>query len=147
MTGGNVTDQGSSAVTGRGLAYATHSNPIINDGDFEKALGSGTGVFTYEIDGMEPQTTYYVRAFAINSGGVAYGGNVEYTTSSFTDMGYPYETENCVVWISNSPSSTHDVIDNAGIPAGYLIFGWRLDMILAQYHFQQILRPILKYCL
>ena len=30
MTGGNVTDQGSSAVTFRGVTFPTHSNPITS---------------------------------------------------------------------------------------------------------------------
>ena len=39
-------------------------------------------------------------------------------------MGYPYETQSCVVWKSPGNSYTHDVIDNAGISPGYLIVGW-----------------------
>ena len=123
MTGGNVTDQGSSAVTFRGVTFATHSNPMATSTPLP-IIGNGTGSFTYELDGMDPTYTYYVRAYAINSTGITYGANVEYVVPGFADMGYPYETQSCVVWKSPGNSYTHDVIDNTSIYTGYLIVGW-----------------------
>jgi uncharacterized protein (TIGR02145 family) len=76
--GGNITQDGGAPVTARGVAYGTSSSPttsgsITND-------GTGTGVFTSTLTGLTPSTTYYVRAYATNSVGTAYGNEVTFTT-------------------------------------------------------------------
>jgi uncharacterized protein (TIGR02145 family) len=78
-TGGDVTQDGGTPVTARGVAYGTSSSPttsgtITND-------GTGTGVFTSTLAGLTPSTTYNVRAYATNSVGTAYGNEVTFTTS------------------------------------------------------------------
>ncbi len=78
-TGGDVAQDGGSPVTALGVAYGTSSSPttsgtITND-------GTGTGVFTSTLTGLTPSTTYYVRAYATNSVGTAYGNEVTFTTS------------------------------------------------------------------
>ncbi len=72
---GNVTDEGGSAVTGRGVVYNTAPNPTIFTGTV-MASGSGPGVFTVNMSGLTENTTYYVRAYATNSDGTAYGNQV-----------------------------------------------------------------------
>jgi uncharacterized protein (TIGR02145 family) len=77
-TGGDVTQDGGAPVTARGVAYGTSSSPstsgsITND-------GTGMGVFTSTLTGLNPSTTYYVRAYATNSVGTAYGNEVTFTT-------------------------------------------------------------------
>ncbi|MEI6898454.1 MAG: hypothetical protein WCL00_01145, partial [Bacteroidota bacterium] len=54
--GGNVTQDGGSTVTARGLAVNLQHNPTINDGVID--FGSGTGVFSSGIQGFEKNTTY-----------------------------------------------------------------------------------------
>ena len=78
-TGGDVTQDGGTPVTMRGVAYGTSSGPttsgsITND-------GMGTGVFISALTGLTPSTTYYVRAYATNNVGTAYGNEVTYTTT------------------------------------------------------------------
>ena len=79
-TGGDVTQDGGTPVTARGVAYGTSSSPttsgsITND-------GTGTGTYTSTLTGLTPLTTYYVRAYATNSVGTAYDGNeVSFTTA------------------------------------------------------------------
>jgi hypothetical protein len=75
---GNVTFDGNTTVTGRGIVLATTPNPTI--ADIMKPEGSGTGTFSTSISGLTPNTTYYARAFANNSQGTAYGLEVEFTT-------------------------------------------------------------------
>ena len=77
--GGNVTDQGSSAVTVRGVCWSTSSNPSTSDQ--HTTNGVGTGSFTSNITGLIANTPYYVRAYATNSTGTAYGNQVSFTTS------------------------------------------------------------------
>ena len=78
--GGNVTSNGGSTVTARGVCWRTTSYPTISDN--HTSDGSGTGSFTSTITGLSPGTTYYVRAYAINNSGTAYGNTVSFTTSN-----------------------------------------------------------------
>lgn len=77
--GGNVTDQGSSAVSARGICWSTSQNPTTSDS--KTSDGSGTGSYTSSISGLTCGTTYYVRAYATNAAGTAYGSQMEFTTS------------------------------------------------------------------
>ena len=79
VTGGNVTSDGNATVTERGVVYATTQNPTT--ANTKVASGSGTGSYTCNLSGLQPNTTYYVRAYAINSKGTAYGTQVTFTTS------------------------------------------------------------------
>ncbi|MBM3913174.1 MAG: hypothetical protein FJ351_01880 [Sphingomonadales bacterium] len=83
VTGGNVVSQGLSSVTARGVAYGTATNPTILNNTTSN--GAGTGVFITNLIGLLHSTTYYVRAYATNSVGTAYGNEVGFTTLlSFT---------------------------------------------------------------
>ncbi|MBQ6155937.1 MAG: fibrobacter succinogenes major paralogous domain-containing protein [Bacteroidales bacterium] len=80
--GGNVTDEGSYPVTSRGVCWSTMPNPTINDNYVP--LGTGTGTFTYTVFGLSPNTTYYVRAYAINQVGHAYSEQMIVSTLANT---------------------------------------------------------------
>jgi len=82
-SGGNVTADGGATVTERGICYATTANPTTSNS--RVASGTGTGTFTANMTGLAASTTYYVRAYAINSNGTAYGSQVSFTT--LTDGG------------------------------------------------------------
>ena len=69
--GGNVTNDGNGTVAERGICWSTSQNPTINDN--KAASGSGTGSFTGKLTGLSVGNTYYVRAYATNSAGTAYG--------------------------------------------------------------------------
>ncbi len=76
--GGNVTSQGSTPVTSRGICWSISQNPTISNS--KTIEGSGTGSFTSLMTGLSPSTKYYVKAYAINSIGAGYGQQVEFTT-------------------------------------------------------------------
>jgi hypothetical protein len=76
--GGEVTDDGGADVTARGVCWSTSQNPTIADNHTED--GTGTGVFVSQIAGLTPNTPYFVRAYATNSVGTAYGNEVNFTT-------------------------------------------------------------------
>jgi hypothetical protein len=98
VAGGNVTSDGGESVTERGVVYSTKPNPVItNLSNTIRPCGSGTGVFTYTIYGLQSGTTYYVRAYAKNDVGTAYGEELSFTTkeqssipSNGTENGYAY---------------------------------------------------------
>ena len=75
---GNVTDDGGAPVTERGICWGTNQNPNISGTHL--ASESGTGYFVVEMTDLEPNTTYYVRAYATNSAGTAYGIQRSFTT-------------------------------------------------------------------
>lgn len=77
--GGNVVHNGGAAVTSRGVCWSTSQNPTIADNHSND--GSGTGIFISIITGLVPNTTYYVRAYATNSEGTAYGEVLTFTTT------------------------------------------------------------------
>jgi hypothetical protein len=81
---GTVTDEGGSTVSDRGFIYSTQSFPTIGDGGTISYEGNGAGSFSSLItfEWMPPGTTYYLRAYAINDVGVAYGNQVTFTTDS-----------------------------------------------------------------
>lgn len=78
ICGGCVTSDGGSTVTARGICWSTSSNPDISDS--KTADGSGTGNFESNLLDLNPSTTYYVRAYATNSSGTAYGSTINFTT-------------------------------------------------------------------
>ena len=75
--GGFVSSQGASSVTERGVCWSTLQNPTITDN--RTSDGSGAGRFTSYINNLTEGATYYIRAYATNSFGTAYGREVEFT--------------------------------------------------------------------
>jgi len=79
-SGGNITDNGGSTVTARGVVWNTAGTPTISDS--KTTDGSGTGSYLSNMTLLSPSTIYYVRAYATNSTGTAYGNEVTLTTSA-----------------------------------------------------------------
>lgn len=80
VCGGNITSDGGSEVTRRGLCWSLSENPTISDSNV--SCESGTGEFTGAITGLTPNTTYHVRAFATNAIGTSYGEDRHFTTAN-----------------------------------------------------------------
>ena len=128
--GGNVVHNGGAAVTSRGVCWSTSQNPTI--GDNHTTDGSGTGAFISTLTNLIPGTTYFVRAYATNSVGTAYGEVFTFTTTyvdaqpcpnmpTLTDYdGNMYNTvqigSQC--WMKENLRTTHNA-DGTSIPLGY----------------------------
>lgn len=78
VSGGNVTSDGGSAVTTRGVCWSTTSGPTIADS--LTSDGSGNGAFTSNLTELLLGTTYYVRAYATNSVSTYYGNELSFST-------------------------------------------------------------------
>ena len=89
-SGGNIIYNGGAEVNSRGLVWDTAANPSLEQHAGLTFDGSGTGLFTSYLSILIPRTTYYIRAYAINSAGTAYGNQINFTTleqtgKTFTD--------------------------------------------------------------
>ena len=75
---GNVIADGGSSVLTRGICWSTSPNPTINSDTVTN--GSGMGAYSGELANLHNNTTYYVKAYAQNQFGTAYGEEVSFTT-------------------------------------------------------------------
>jgi len=82
VCGGTVNSAGNAEVTMRGVCWNTLPAPTLNGS--HTVDGTGAGVFTSNITGLTPGTTYYVRAYATNSVGTVYGDDIIFTTVDTT---------------------------------------------------------------
>ena len=89
---GQVTEDGGAEVTERGACWSTEGTPTILD--FRTVDGTGVGSYTSSLSDLAPQTTYYVRAYATNEAGTAYGEEKSFMTMDpyngheYVDMGF-----------------------------------------------------------
>lgn len=77
-SGGNITSDGGSAVLSRGVCWKTTTAPTIADS--KTVDGAGIGIFASSLSTLTPVTTYYVRAYAMNSSSITYGNEISFTT-------------------------------------------------------------------
>ena len=77
---GSVAEAGRSTITSRGFVYSTLQYPTLADGSV--SVGGTLGDFTATAGGLQPGTSYYVRAFATNGVGTGYGEQHTFTTLS-----------------------------------------------------------------
>lgn len=88
VSGGTVSDDGGSAVLQKGVCWSVNQHPTIDDS--LSVDGSGIGDFTSNLRNLFPNTTYYLRAYATNSVGTAYGQissfKTDYLSSAQTDL-------------------------------------------------------------
>jgi uncharacterized protein (TIGR02145 family) len=112
VSGGNITNNGGSPVTQRGVVWSTAPNPTTANN--QSSDGSGTGSFTSNLTGLTANTTYYVRAYAINSAGTAYGNEVSFTTNISNLATIITFSVNSIT--DSTAISGGDIIDDGGSP-------------------------------
>jgi uncharacterized protein (TIGR02145 family) len=91
-TSGEVTDDGAAPVTARGVVWSQTENPTIENHEGITIDGEGLGSFTSTLTDLEPETTYFVRAYATNNAGTAYGDELTFETE---EDPYPPGTVHC----------------------------------------------------
>mgnify|MGYP003852083071 FL=1 len=106
--GGDVTSEGGAAVTARGVAYGTTASPTI--AGTITSSGTGTGAFSSQLSGLTGGTQYYVRAYATNAVGTAYGAQVTFTTA----VNQPTVTTAAVTGISATGATTGGNVTSDG---------------------------------
>ena len=89
--GGNLISDGGVILTERGICFSQTQNPTTLD---TKVInGTDIGTFSSTISGLTPNTIYYVRAYATNSQGTAYGAEINFKTLVTNP---PYRASMCV---------------------------------------------------
>lgn len=78
ISGGTISDSGGVAITAKGICWSTSPNPTITNAKTNDGVGNPTYASLLKI--LNPSTTYYVRAYATNSIGTAYGNELTFTT-------------------------------------------------------------------
>jgi len=86
---GNITDLGSPNPIQHGVCWNTTGNPTIAGSKTEEGGASATGAFTSNITGLTSCTTYYVRAYATNAVGTAYGNQASFNSAGTLPAGTP----------------------------------------------------------
>ncbi len=103
--GGTITSNGGAAITASGIVLSRgHSTPTLSDTVMSGT--TSTGSFTTTINGLDFNTTYYIRAYATNSVGTGYGNVVTLnTTNDTTKVRFTYMGQQVVYGVINSPTT------------------------------------------
>jgi len=107
--GGKVTSDGDSDVIERGVCWSTSHNPLAMGSHV--AAGEGLGEFSCAMTDLAGGTTYYVRAYAINAKGTAYGNEVQFATDQSHEEEY-------TVNVSANPTEGGTVSGGGAFDAG-----------------------------
>lgn len=83
---GEVTEDGGSPISERGVVISTDSGPVIGEDLVFATATPGTGVFESHFDGLAAGTTYRARAYATNDAGTGYGSEIVFTTDEVIDL-------------------------------------------------------------
>ena len=111
-SGGNILDSKGMTVLTRGVCLAQTANPTINDRI--TIDGSGTGTFTSTPDLLTPGTGYFLRAYATNKAGTAYGNSVTFTTKSeTTNTGFAKGAD--IGWLQQMEATGYKFYNDAGV--------------------------------
>jgi uncharacterized protein (TIGR02145 family) len=108
-SGGTISNDGGANVTERGIVYGTSTNPTTSN--TKVTNGSGTGSFSVNVTALTPNTTYYIRSYAINSAGTGYGNNITFQT---TVPAVPSLTTRELLNITNTTATGGGSITNDG---------------------------------
>lgn len=117
---GSVDDLGDGYVTSYGFCYSTENpNPTLAGPNMSLGSTATKGEFEGTVSGLNPKTHYFVRAFATNSVGTAYGGTVEITTTGMPPVVtsgllayYNFDEKNCDDYLGEV--NYHGVIQGSG---------------------------------
>ncbi|MDD2277960.1 MAG: DUF1566 domain-containing protein [Bacteroidales bacterium] len=111
-SGGNITSKGSADIIEKGIVWSTTSNPMYGASNtYMTNDGDGIGVYSSTMTDLIPGTTYYVKAYARNKVGTAYGTELSFTSGGLT---LPTLTTGPITSITNSSAVCAGMITSDG---------------------------------
>ena len=113
-SGGAVISDGGSPVTARGIVWSTDLNNLSVSLSTKTTNGAGLGSFVGVMTGLAPNTKYYVKAYATNSDGTAYGPSRLFTTLPANSV----VGANSKIWMDRNLGATRVAISSTDA-AGY----------------------------
>jgi len=128
-SGGNISPDGGAPITQRGVCWSVDENPTTTNN--KTSDGSGTGNYVSILDNLQPDTKYYVRAYATNKVGTSYGNQV-----SFTTLPELVSTNNCNSlggFFTKVEQGTPDGSQSWYIDAGYINNGLKVTSCFGGY--------------
>ena len=131
-SGGDITSDGNASVTERGVCWNTSTGPTISNS--KTSDSNGTGQYTSSITGLSAGTLYYLRAFATNSAGTAYGNEVTFTTSAIQPATLTTTAVSAITTTTAASGGT--ISDDGGSPvtARGLCFGLNANPTISDTH-------------
>ena len=119
---GEILSSGGGNIKERGIVWGISSNPTITD---NKILSSDDeNVFNVFIENLEPNTKYFFKAYAINSGGIGYGEDIVLTTGNPIIVGLNIILESDIVLMGESTSAYVKAIDKNGNEVSDIPVSW-----------------------
>lgn len=80
--GGDITNTGCSLASAFGFEYSSTNNFANGTGTVVSSNNLSGNNFSASLNGLTPNTTYYVKAFVTNAGGTAYGPQQSFITTA-----------------------------------------------------------------
>jgi hypothetical protein len=108
-SGGNITSDGGSAITAKGVCWSVNPAPTVSNN--KTTDGTGSSSYNSNITGLSPLSLYYVRAYATNSVGTTYGNELSFTS---TDLVYPPSSKAPIVATASSILITSSTASSGG---------------------------------
>jgi uncharacterized protein (TIGR02145 family) len=112
-SGGNISSDGGATITDRGVCWSISHNPTIENNRTRDETGIGT--YTSSIGGLIQNTIYFVRAYATNSVGTAYGNELSFTSSAIATTLVSSVTQTTAMSGGNISSDFGAAITDRGI--------------------------------
>ncbi|NQX38005.1 hypothetical protein SAMN05421820_10113 [Pedobacter steynii] len=129
FSGGDITNDGGSQVSARGIRWSVKGDPLEDKDAVITNDGYGVGLFPSSIVGLLGNTTYYVRAYAVNSQGTAYGNLLQFITPPAVPPLLSSATVSVTDVTNNSAKGSVNILNNGGAVVTSKGFAWSTDRI------------------
>ena len=124
VSGGTISNDGGSAITARGVVWSTTENPTTANS--KTSDGDGTGNFASSLTELVANTNYYLRAYATNVAGTAYGNQLSFTTTNVPAAG---STREFILDITHvRDGSSRNISGSGSVNACMFVDGISFDM-------------------
>lgn len=114
---GDITSDGGFDITERGFVYSSMDTTVLGNTEVTKVeveLGENIGEYTHNVTDLISVTTYYVRAYAINTEGISYGEVIEFRTATASVLALPTITTLVASNIKSTNATLNGNITSAG---------------------------------